>query len=117
MSFLSQLFNGGSDQLKAEQVHSKLQQNPRPYLIDVRQPAEYEQGHIHGAQLIPLQDLPRHISRLPRNREIICVCRSGHRSGAAVRQLSSAGIKSSNLKGGMISWKSAGLPVKKGRGQ
>jgi rhodanese-related sulfurtransferase len=53
---------------------------------------------------------------LPQDREIICVCRSGNRSGAAARQLVAAGYNAFNLRGGMNSWQRAGLPIKRGRG-
>jgi rhodanese-related sulfurtransferase len=55
------------------------------------------------------------MQELPREREIVCVCRSGNRSSSAARQLSAAGFKAANLRGGMIAWRRAGLPVKKGR--
>jgi rhodanese-related sulfurtransferase len=83
-------------------------------LIDVRQPEEYAAGHIHGAKLIPLGELSERARELPKDREIICVCRSGNRSGSATRMLASAGYQAINMTGGMIAWTRAGLPVKKG---
>lgn len=85
------------------------------YVLDVRQPEEFQAGHIEGAKLIPLNQLPKKLDSLPRDTEILCVCRSGSRSGAAVRQLTSAGFTAVNLSGGVMAWQRAGLPLKKGK--
>lgn len=118
MDFLSRLFHRTAiNQLEPDQVQSLAAQHPKPYLLDVRTPAEYKQGHIQGAELIPLNDLDVKIARLPKSREIICVCASGSRSGAAARRLSAQGYRVSNMKGGMSRWVRSGLPVKAGMGK
>jgi phage shock protein E len=115
MDFFAQLLNTtGIPQLEPSQVHSLLAQSPRPYLLDVRTPGEYKQGHIQGAELIPLNELAARIAQLPKGREIVCVCESGSRSSVAARHLQSQGYKVSNMRGGMGRWVSAGLPVKTG---
>ena len=114
MNLFSQLFNTGISQIDAVQAQIRLNQSPKPLLLDVRQPEEYKRGHIPGARLIPLGELEKRIKEIPGNREIICVCRSGNRSRSATNQLIAAGFRASNLKGGMISWSRHGLPVKKG---
>jgi rhodanese-related sulfurtransferase len=115
MDLFSQfLGQSSSNQLDAAQTSARLEQTPRPFLLDVRQPEEYKQGHISGAELIPLGELAQKMRRIPRDREVICVCHSGNRSSVAARQLAAAGYKVSNLRGGMISWERAGLPVKIG---
>ncbi|HEX9116297.1 MAG TPA: rhodanese-like domain-containing protein [Anaerolineae bacterium] len=103
--------------IDAAQAQARLGTKPAPYLLDVRQPEEYREGHISGANLIPLGDLPRRIKDLPRDREIICVCHSGNRSRSATRQLTDAGYNAVNLQGGMSNWTRQGLPVKKGSGK
>jgi rhodanese-related sulfurtransferase len=115
MNFFSQTLNPtGIPQLEPAQVHSMISQSPRPYLLDVRTPGEYQQGHILGAELIPLDELSTGIARLPQGQEIICICESGSRSSMAARHLHAHGYKVSNLRGGMGRWISAGLPVKTG---
>lgn len=115
MNFLSQLFNQPAiSQLEPAQVHTLVTQSPKPYLLDVRTPGEYKQGHISGAELIPLDDLSARMARIPKGREIICICESGSRSSVAARHLSAEGYKMSNLRGGMTRWIRSGLPVKKG---
>lgn len=115
MNMLKQIFGPPAPHLTATEVQARLKNGKRPYVIDVRHPSEYSAGHIQGSKLIPLSDLQRHIDKLPRDREIICVCRSGARSSTATRQLVGLGFDSYNLRGGMIAWQRVGLPVKKGK--
>jgi rhodanese-related sulfurtransferase len=85
------------------------------HVLDVRQPAEWRHGHIHGAQNLPLMQLKRRLATLPQGKTIVTVCASGHRSNAAARTLQRAGYQVENLKGGMHAWTRAGLPVEKAR--
>jgi rhodanese-related sulfurtransferase len=113
MDFLSQFFKRPViTQVDPAQVKVMISQSPRPFLLDVRTPAEYKQGHVSGAELIPLNELPAKMSRIPKDRDVICICESGSRSSVAARQLSSQGYKVSNMRGGMSRWIRAGLPVK-----
>jgi rhodanese-related sulfurtransferase len=115
MDFFTRLFNQPAvNQLEPAQVHTMMTQAPKPYFLDVRTPGEYKQGHINGADLIPLDELSIKIARIPKEREIICICDSGSRSIVAARRLSAQGYKVSNMKGGMSRWVRAGLPVKMG---
>ena len=115
MGLLSQLFNpGGISQLDPSQVQTMISQSSRPYLLDVRTPGEYKQGHINGAELIPLDELSAKMARLPKGREIICICESGSRSSVAARRLKAQGYTVSNMRGGMGHWVRSGLPVKTG---
>jgi len=114
MNLFSRFFGPSIESLGAIQVHDRLALQPKPLVLDVRQPEEYRLGHIHGAKLLPLNQLMQHQKELPRERPIICVCRSGNRSRTATRQLVAAGFSASNLKGGINAWQRAGLPIKKG---
>ena len=83
-------------------------------LLDVRTEDEYNSGHIGGAVLIPVGDLPGRIGEIDayKNKPVMVYCRSGKRSMMAVEQLKSAGFKKIyNLKGGIISWTAAGYPI------
>jgi sulfur dioxygenase len=83
-------------------------------VVDVREPNEYtgELGHIPGARLIPLAELPAGSAALEREQPVITVCRSGGRSAQAAVILERAGFrKVANLAGGMIDWNRHGLPV------
>ena len=81
------------------------------HLLDVREPDEWDAGHLEGAQHIPLGALADRLGELPSDRPIVVVCRSGSRSGAAVRGLRQLGFAAENLDGGLASWARAGLPL------
>jgi rhodanese-related sulfurtransferase len=118
MDFIKNIFNGSTiNQLDPEQVQELLSKTPRPYLLDVRTPGEYKQGHISGAELIPLDELMERKGRIPRDRQVICICASGSRSNSASRQLNSLGYQVSNMRGGMSRWARVGLPMKTGMGK
>jgi rhodanese-related sulfurtransferase len=114
MSFLTALFGPPVPTLKPVEIQEKLKNGKRPFLLDVREKQEMREGFISGAKLIPLGELDNRMKELPKNREIVCVCRSGNRSRSAAKQLIAAGYSASNMKGGMLSWKWSNLPVKKG---
>jgi rhodanese-related sulfurtransferase len=100
--------------LGVQELHEIMQDGKQPFILDVRQPEEYRMGHIAGAKLIPLGQLERRINEVPRDREIVCICASGHRSVPAVQVLQAAGYTASSMKNGMIAWQLAKLPVDKG---
>jgi phage shock protein E len=81
-------------------------------VLDVREPSEWAAGHIAGATLIPLGDLPARLAELPRDRTIVVVCHSGNRSAQGRDILRSAGFASvTSMAGGMTAWLAAGMPV------
>lgn len=72
-------------------------------LLDVRTPAEFENGHLPGATNIPVGELGRRVEELPKDRPIIAYCQSGMRSASAVRALRAKGVEAYNL-GPMSAW-------------
>jgi SulP family sulfate permease len=81
-------------------------------LIDVRERQEYLGGHIAHAELMPLRHVIEDAEKLPRDRPIMLVCRSGRRSTRAMHWLIGLGFEDVvNLKGGILSWKAMGRPV------
>ncbi len=114
MNWLTAVFGKPMPSLSAAELSEKLKNGKHPIVVDVRQPEEYRSGHIAGARLMPLGELSHKMKNLPINREIVCVCASGNRSHSATRTLMDAGYNVYNMKGGMLSWRRAGLPVKKG---
>lgn len=86
------------------------------FMLDVREPDEWAAGHIPGATLIPLGQLPGRLAEVPRDRLIVTVCRSGNRSAQARDILLGAGIQGvSSMSGGMNEWIAAGFPVATGQ--
>ena len=114
MGLLSLLVGNQVATLSAHELRDQFEAGDRPFLLDVRQPAEYRLGHIHGAKLIPLGSLGARMNEIPPDCAIVCICATGHRSIPAARMLASSGHVASSLKDGMIAWKLAGLPVEKG---
>lgn len=85
-------------------------------IIDVREPSEWAKGHIADAKLISLGELDKHLEALSqfKDRPVIVTCQSGTRSPAACKKLLKAGLaKVYMLKGGMVAWEDANLPVTK----
>jgi rhodanese-related sulfurtransferase len=83
-------------------------------VLDVRQPDEWRRGHIRTSVNVPLSQLRGKLTTLPRDRTVVAVCASGHRSAAAARVLRRAGYEAENLKGGMYAWSRSSLPVARG---
>jgi rhodanese-related sulfurtransferase len=81
------------------------------HLLDVREPDEWQAGHIAGSQHIPLGELRARLGEVPRDRTIVAVCRHGNRSDAAMRGLRGLGYTCDNLEGGVADWHRAGLPL------
>ncbi len=68
------------------------------HILDVRQPAEWRHGYIRGWQNLPLMQLKSRLDTLPREKTIVTVCASGHRSSSAVRTLQRAATRSKTSK-------------------
>ena len=84
----------------------------QPYVLDVREPAEYAGGHLPGAHLIPQAELASRLGELPRDRPILVVCASGVRSLRAAGFLRQMGYPTvASLAGGTSAWREAGLPT------
>ncbi|HSK51778.1 MAG TPA: rhodanese-like domain-containing protein [Clostridia bacterium] len=84
-------------------------------MLDVREPDEWAQGHVPGATLIPLGELAARTGELPRDRDIVVICRSGNRSAQGRDILLAAGFGSvTSVGGGIAAWSAAGLPVEPG---
>lgn len=97
-------------EINAQAAHGRQQAGAM--IIDVREPDEWQDGHIPGALHIPLGSLGARASEIEREREVIIVCRSGNRSSRATAALQRAGYSNvKNLSGGMISWVEFKLPV------
>ncbi len=91
--------------------------NP-PAILDVREEDEYrgELGHIAGSRLIPLRVLPQRAGEIEdiKHRDIVTVCHAGVRSSTGAAILTGLGFDHvRNLKGGMLEWNDAGLPVER----
>ncbi len=89
-----------------------IQNEPELVILDVRTQTEYDDGHIEGAILIPVAELPDRLDELSANDEILVYCRTGNRSGTAVAIMEENGFsKIYHMNEGISTWISEGLPV------
>ncbi len=85
---------------------------PDKIILDVRTQGEYDEGHVEGVTLIPVQELADRLSELPKDKPIYVICRSGNRSMAASEILEKNGFQDiRNVQGGILAWQRAGYPV------
>jgi phage shock protein E len=99
--------------LSVTEFSSKIAE-PGIVTIDVRTPAEFAEGYIEGARLIDFQsgNFENEIATLDKNATYAVYCRSGNRSGQAVKVMQDAGFTNVfNMNGGVIEWANAGLPL------
>lgn len=98
------------DSISADEAHAYIEQRDSSSysLLDVRQPGEYEGGHLPGAMLIPLGELAARTGELDTEKPVVVYCRSGSRSLSAASLLLGAGIKSvMNMEGGIMAYNGA----------
>ena len=94
-----------ADEATVEELKTRLDRHESFLLLDVREPQEFEICRIPGSVLIPLGDLPSRLFELEGRDDMIVHCKSGVRSGKAVKLLREAGYsKARNLKGGILAW-------------
>jgi rhodanese-related sulfurtransferase len=99
-------------QIDPAALSEKLSKGPRPLVLDVRQPQEVQaDGRVADSLLIPMNELPARVGELPRDREIVAVCKRGQRSWNVAQWLRQQGYDASSLSGGLDAWTARGLPV------
>jgi len=82
-------------------------------LVDVREPEELRGGQVRGAVNIPLGQLRARLDEVQRAGRVAFLCHSGARSARAAAIAARAGYDAVNVRGGMIAWRRAGLPLKR----
>jgi rhodanese-related sulfurtransferase len=80
-------------------------------VIDVREPGEYVSGHVPGARLIPMGQLPARMREIERHRPVHLVCATGNRSKSMAALLERNGFDVVNVDGGTSAWVQTGRPV------
>ncbi len=82
------------------------------FILDVREPDEWNTVHISGATLIPLGELQSRLNEVPKDQEVVVVCRSGNRSATGRDILRQAGFEQvTSMAGGMNQWQALGFPT------
>jgi hydroxyacylglutathione hydrolase len=99
-------------QMPVNQLHAMLEEDPaHVQVIDVRRPAEWQEGHVPGAVLKPLNKLTAMLEGIDSTRAIAAYCKGGYRSSIATSLLQRAGFQQViNVTGGFDGWRACGLP-------
>ncbi len=98
------------DEVSVSQAKAKWEAGA--LVLDVREPGEWDQGHIPRAVHIPIGQLEARLGELPKQKQIIVVCRFGGRSAMGRNILKKAGFANvTSMAGGMTAWKEAGYPI------
>jgi len=105
-------------QISVHDLATMKEERPELVVVDVREPFEWDEGHIDGAQHVPLGEIVRRRAELPPGRPIAVVCAGGLRSSLAISALAREGVPATwfNVAGGMGGWTRAGYPSTKRRG-
>ncbi len=91
--------------IEVRELRTLIKEKAFLFLLDVRQPEEFAQGHIDGAVLMPLGNLPNSYQQIPKGVTLVVYCRSGGRSAKAVSFLREHGYdKAVSLSGGYMAW-------------
>ena len=92
-------------EISPQALKQKLDANESVFLLDVREPSEYDIVHLEGAHLIPLNTVPHNVESLPSDQEIVVYCHYGQRSLYATAYLQQNGFTAAkNLIGGIDQW-------------
>jgi glyoxylase-like metal-dependent hydrolase (beta-lactamase superfamily II) len=102
-----------SPRVTVEELAGVLGGEEAALVVDVRLPGEYRAVHLEPSVLLPLDEITRRRSELPRDRELVLVCRTGARARLAAAEL--AGFRTRVLEGGIAAWQAAGHPVVEGK--
>ena len=114
MSNLTGINTEYKQNLAPGELRALLVQHEPPQLVDVREPAEFADGRIPAARLVPLGELQHRADELDRSRPVVSVCRSGKRSAQAAERLTALGFEEVHqLDGGLVAWEQAGFPLEK----
>lgn len=117
MSFFLRLLGLGNtpfDAVNIQQYKEDYFGQKNHVLIDVRTVGEFKQGHLKGAKNIPLDRIENKLDKIPRDKTVVVMCRSGNRSRMACSKLAQAGYDNiTNFKGGIIAWQIAGYDVRR----
>lgn len=97
-------------EISVSEAYTKYQQGA--FFIDVRTQEEWNEYHAPNTSLVPLDQLPARLNELPKDKEIVVVCRSGNRSAEGRDILLNAGFTQvTSMTGGLSDWRASGYPI------
>ncbi|NLC69776.1 MAG: MBL fold metallo-hydrolase [Desulfuromonadaceae bacterium] len=102
------------DQLSVQELRKRLETGAAQRIIDVRNPPEWDRGHIKGAENLPLPKILSHDFNLPKDEEVVVTCGTGYRSNIVASFLKQSGYaKVYGMAGGTMAWNQAGYELNK----
>ena len=101
--------SGLASEINVDQAYQMYQQGA--FVLDVRTQQEWDEYHAPNTMLIPLDQLQSRMGELPKDKQIVVVCRSGNRSQQGRDILLSAGFQATSMVGGLSEWRTKGYPV------
>lgn len=97
-----------------EEAKAEIAADPKLLVVDVREPAEYAAGHVPQAINRPMSSVFQWYKEIDPQTHVLCLCRSGHKSGLTAAYLANHGFdRADTMVGGMIAWAEAGYPLTK----
>lgn len=106
--------NHNVEVVSPQEFQTKLNEDSNAYLLDVRKPDEFDEGHLKGAQLLNWLDesnFRQGAQKLDKSKTIYVYCRSGRRSNEAAEYLAKDGFKVVDMDGGILAWRENNLPI------
>jgi len=111
---VSLCFAAGSTNITSTEARALLAKNRQVLLLDVRTPEEFRQARLRGALLIPLGELQKRVSEIPRGRPLLVYCAVGARSSTAAAILASKGYREIyHMSDGLVGWYRQGFPIER----
>jgi len=98
-----------ASEISVDQAYQMYQQGA--FVLDVRTVEEWNEYHAPNTTLIPLDQLPSRLNELPKDKQIVVVCRSGNRSREGRDILLAAGFQATSMAGGLKDWYAKGYPI------
>ncbi len=102
--------SGLANEVSTDEAY-KMYQQSSTFTVDVRTQEEWDEYHAPNTTLIPLDQLQNRLSEVPKDKEILVVCRSGNRSQQGRDILLSAGYNATSMAGGLKEWYAKGYPI------
>ncbi len=90
--------------IEPREVHDMMEKGVKFFLLDCREPWEYQTARIEGATLIPMRQIQQKLTEIPKDQPVVVYCHSGVRSFNAASWLKQQGVNARSLNGGIDRW-------------
>lgn len=108
------LFSNTLPQITAESIKRAMDNRENFVILDVRTRDEYQEGHIKGSILLPVDEVKEKVTKIlsDKDQKLYIYCRSGGRSAKAASEMKKLGYTNvHNMQGGMMAWENKGFPI------